>query len=193
MPSEAEMRAHNSEYAGSVHSIPRSVHPEPYAMTEATASTSARPVLNIFANRFGDIAYEPDQNWSRQFGNKGYKINILEVAGDLDQIEGGPMRLHGQYAMKKDGALRVNGHKVPMLRTGREERYTLDGFEHGRVYAPNTPYLKPGGTVRDKMGKNWAGKKMPRTDIKCTRPKVLCVLGGVAAIALGCVLVNTCH
>ena len=162
-------------------------------MSVATASTAPRPVLNIFANKFGDIAYEPDENWSRRFGKKGYKVNIVEV-GELDRIgEEGPMRLHGQYAMQKDGALRVNGHKVPMLQAGGQERYTLNGFEHGRVYAVNNPYARPGGTVRDKIGTNWAGKEMPKTDIKCTRPKVLCVLGGIAALVGGCILVNTCH
>ena len=192
MPTEAEMRAHDTQYEGSIHTIPRSVRQEPYAVSQVTASVCPRPVLNIYANRYGDVAYEPDQNWSRQFGQKGYKINIVEV-GDLDRIDDGPARLHGQYAIKKDGALRVNGHKIPMLRTGGRERHTLEGFEHGRVFAPNSPYVAPGGFVRDKMGKNWFGKEMPEADIKCTRTKVCCVLGGLAAVVVGCVLVNTCH
>jgi hypothetical protein len=192
MPTEAEMRAHDSDYEGSVHTIPRSVHRQPYAVSKVTASVCPRPVLNIYANRYGDVAYEPDQNWSRQFGKRGYKINIVEVGG-LHQIDDGPARLHGQYAVQKDGALRVNGHKVPMLRADGGERHVLDGFEHGRVFAPNLPYVAPGGFVRDKMGKNWCGKEMRQADIKCTRPKVFCVLGGLAALVLGCVLVNTCH
>ena len=192
MPTEAEMRAHNSEYEGSVHTIPRSVHPNPSAFTD-TVSTSYRPMLNIYANRLGDVAYEPDENWSREFGKKGYKINILEVGEDLRSIDHEPMRLHGQYAMKKDGQLRVNGHKLPMLAAGGRARYKLDGFEHGRVFAPNSPYVQPRGLVRDKMGKNWFGKEMPEKDIKCTRPKVFCALGSIVALVVGCILIHGCH
>src|SRR5271170_7952931 len=112
MPTEAEMRAHDTQSEGSIHTIPRSVLQEQYAVSQATASVCPLPALYIYANRYGDVAYDPDPNWSRQFGQKGYKINILEVE-DLDRIDDGPARLHGQYAIKKDGVLRVNGHKVP--------------------------------------------------------------------------------
>jgi hypothetical protein len=188
MPTQAQMSAHNSQHSqptGSVQSIPRSQYAESRHMhpqSIASVSTNPRPTLNIFANRNGDIAYQPDPRWSQAFGKKGYKVNVLQVR-DLDDVKQGPCRMHGQYAMKSTGALRVNGQKVAMAQIGDETKYTLDGYEHGTTYAPNTPYYAPGGEIRRKEPK----KK------KYTARRIMCV-GGVLAVGLiACLSPLCCH
>ena len=190
---EDEMMANTGNYEPSIHSLPGSEHetyPNQYGSI-ASVSTTGRPTLNIFANTRGDVAYEPDPSWSKAFNKTGYKINLHQVdyLGDIDQ---GPRRLHGQYAVQPNGALRVNGQRVPMLQSGTETRYTLDGFEHGRTYVHNSPYLLPTGEVRTQEGREWYGKRKAKVDVKCSRNKVLCGIGVIIAIVVACVAPLCC-
>lgn len=193
MPTEAEVNDNNHGYEPSVHTIPRSqADPfyNPYGSI-ASVSTTHRPTLNIYANTRGDLAYEPDRSWSKAFNKKGYKVNLLQV-DNLEDIDRGPTRIHSQYAVQPTGALRVNGQRVPMLQSGMETRYLLDGFEHGRTYVPNTPYIPPQGDVRAKAGREWYGKEKAVPDVKCSRNKLLCWAGVVVVLVIGCVAPTCC-
>ena len=151
MPTEAQMRAHELTYRSS--SGPQPIPPYNTYSVRSLASlySNPRPTLNIYANARGDLAYEPDARWSRQFDNKGYKVNIHKVR-DVEDIGTSNSRLFSQYAMQPNGALEVNGHSVPMLDTGFEKVYVLNGYEHGRTYVPNSPYYRPTGEIREKVG-----------------------------------------
>jgi hypothetical protein len=189
MPTEAQMLAHNSQHsqaAGSVQSIQRSQYSDPrqrHPQSIASVSTTPRPTLNIFANLNGDIAYQPDTRWSQAFGKKGYKVNILQVR-DLGDVDQGPCRMHGQYAMKSNGALRVNGQNIAMAQIGDETKYTLDGYEHGTTYAPNSPYYAPGGKIR---------RKEPQKRKNDRAKKIMCVAGVLAVGLVACVAPLFCH
>ena len=149
-----------------------------------------RPTFNIYATRNGDLAYEPDAKWSRILNKKGFKINLNQVHS-LGDVGNGPIRRFSQYNMHRGGGLVVNNQPVPMLQSGRETRYTLDGFEHATTYAPNNPYLPPEGNVRTKPKRNWNLMSKPAPDVKCSAGKIGCGLGVIACF-VGALLLPTC-
>ena len=161
-----------------------------YAETVISAATN-RPTLNIYATRNGDIAYEPDEKWTRRFNKRGYKINLKQVES-LGDVDGGPSKRFGQYSMHRNGVLEVNKQGVPMFESGRETRYRLEGFEHGRTYVPNNPYLSPRGEVRSQVGRNWIGEEKPQSDINCTPKKVWCGLGCIGLFLFALLVPKPC-
>lgn len=174
-----------------------SLHPEDsysqaggYAPTVISEATN-RPTLNIYATRNGDIAYEPDEKWTRRFNKRGYKINLNQVQS-LEDVEGGSYQRFGQYSLHRGGVLEVNKQGIPMFESGRETRYNLAGFEHGRTYVPNNPYVPPHGEVRSQMGRNWIGEEKPKPDIECTPKKVWCGIGCVALFIFALVVPKPC-
>lgn len=183
MPTEAQIRAHESAYASG--SGPQPVPSHNTYSTRSLASTSAnpRPTLNIYANTRGDLAYEPDARWSRQFNNKGYKINIHRVE-DVEDISGGNSRLFSQYAMQPNGALAVNGHSVPMLDTEFGKVSVVKGYEHGRTYVPNSPHSRPKGEIREKLEPNETSEPQDNCD--------LCWAGFLGALLVACIVPCCC-
>ena len=149
-----------------------------------------RPTFNIYATRNGDLAYEPDAKWSRILNKKGFKINLNQVH-TLDDVENGPIRLFSQYNMHRGGGLVVNNQPVPMLQSGRETRYALDGFEHATTYVPNNPYRPPEGNVRTKAKRNWNLMNKPAPDVKCSAGKIACGFGVIACF-VAALLLPTC-
>ena len=161
----------------------------PYAK-DSTLQTP-RPTFNIFANARGDIAYEPDPNWSRAFNKKGYNINIHRV-NNLGDIDSDSTRLHSRYSVHPTGGLQVNGQRIPMLQSGMETRYILDGFEHGRTYVPNSPDHPPMGEVRAQTGQEWNGREKSMPNVKCSKNKVLYLAGVVAVLLVACIVPGCC-
>ena len=182
------MRAHDASYppiSGFQRIFSYTTHPPP---TLASVSTTPRPTLDIYANTRGDLAYEPDARWSRQFNNKGYKINIHKIR-DIEDIDMGNSTLFSRYAMQPNGALEVNGHSVPMVDTGFERASVIDGYEHGRTYVPNSPYHRPIGQIREKLGLEETAEPQRR----CGGKRILCWAGIVGAVLLGCIAPRCCH
>ena len=182
------MRAHDASYppiSGFQRIFSYTTHPPP---TLASVSTTPRPTLDIYANTRGDLAYEPDARWSRQFNNKGYKINIHKVR-DVNDIGTGNGRLFSQYDVKPNGALEVNGHSVPMVDTEFEKTSVVDGYEHGRTYVPNSQYYRPRGEIREKLGLEETAEPQRR----CGGKRILCWAGIVGAVLLGCIAPRCCH
>ena len=60
MPTEAQMRAHESLYRATSGPQPISSYNTYSAHSFASISTNLRPTLNIYANARGDLTYEPD-------------------------------------------------------------------------------------------------------------------------------------
>jgi len=156
-------------------------------LLSVSSEATNRPTLNIYATRNGDLAYEPDAKWSRVFNKKGFKINLNQVH-TLEDVENGPFYRFSQYNMHRGGGLIVNDQPVPMLQSGRETRYTLDGFEHARTYVPNNQYRPPEGIVRPKTKRNWNLMKKPAPDVKCSSGNVACGLGLVACFVAALLL-----
>jgi hypothetical protein len=99
----------------------------------------------------------------------------------------GPTRLFSQYATQPDGALCVNGQKIPLV----GPHYTIPGLEHRQTFLPNSPYYEPQTEFRQKLGKTWFGKEKVGGDEK-SKGKIICWAGIVVAVIIGCVAPHVC-
>jgi hypothetical protein len=135
----------------------------------SSVSTNPRPNLTIYANARGDVAYKPDPKFSRALP-KGYKINLVQASNHMNIHHPGESRLHGQYAVEEDGTLRVNGARVPVYA----------GYEHGRTFVPHSTEFGPQtADLRERKRKGKLGK-------------VLCGIGVVVVVVVGCVVSHVC-
>ena len=188
MPTEAQMRAHESSYQSTSGPQPIPSHNGYSGQSLASISTNPRPTLNIYANTRGDLAYEPDPRWSRHFRNKGYKINVHEIQ-NVEDIAAGRSRLFSQYAMRPNGALAVNGHSVPMLDLGKEKVSVIRGYEHGRTYVPNSLDSRPMGDIREKL----APEETSEPQKCCGGKQILCCAGVLCAVLIACIVPRCFH